>query len=312
MVLISTIPVLLYYFLEIKWIAIPWVPVALIGTAAAFVAGFRNTQTYNRLWEARQIWGGIVNTSRTWGMFVKHFVRDTNEAHQKELHQQLVYRHVAWLTALRFQLRDPKSWENVKTKSYNREYLKHYSVPEWEGDLGEELKKFLSEEERLYILSKKNRAAQLISLQSTQLKTLHQHGNISDLNYVEIENVLKDLYDQQGKSERIKNFPYPRQFASVNFYFAYILTLLLPLGFINEFSKLGEHFIWLTVPFSVLVGWIFLVLDQVGESTENPFEGGANDIPITSMSRAIEIDLRDMLDEKELPPPITPVNNILL
>ncbi len=64
-------PTLLFHLLNWKWLAIPWVPIALIGTAAAFIVGFRNTQTYNRLWEARQIYGAIVNTSRAWGILVK-------------------------------------------------------------------------------------------------------------------------------------------------------------------------------------------------------------------------------------------------
>ncbi len=312
MLFISIAPTALFYFFGWKWLAIPWVPVALVGTAAAFIAGFRNTQTYNRLWEARQIWGAIVNNSRTWGIMVKDFVRINDKAEEKELHRQLIYRHFAWLTALRFQLRESRNWENIKTKSYNREYLKYYKVPEWESDLGDELKKYLNDEEHKFILKKKNRAAQIIALQSTQIRALNEERKISDLNYVEMVNLLKDLFDQQGKNERIKNFPYPRQFSSINIYFVYVLTILLPLGFLNEFSKLGEHHIWLTIPFSVLVGWVFLVLEQIGENTENPFEGGANDIPVTSMSRAIEIDLRDMLGEENLPEPITPVNNILM
>jgi putative membrane protein len=312
MLLVSTLPTVLFYFLDWRFLAIPWVPVALVGTAAAFIAGFRNTQTYNRLWEARQIWGAIVNASRTWGIMVRDLVRTENRQDEKELHRQLIYRHFAWLTALRFQLRESRSWENVRTRSYNREYLKYYKVAEWESDAGEELKNYLGEEELRHLLARKNKAAQIIALQSAQLRQLHESGRISDLNYVEMQGLLKDLYDQQGKSERIKNFPYPRQFSSINIYFVYVMTLLLPLGFLNEFSKLGTFHVWLTIPCSTLVGWVFLVLEQIGESTENPFEGGANDIPITAMSRAIEIDLRDMLGESPLPEPMLPENNILM
>ncbi len=311
MLLASSIPTAIYYSTGWKWLAVPWVPVALVGTAAAFVAGFRNTQTYNRLWEARQIWGAIINCSRSWGIMVMDFIR-TEGAAEAGIQRTLLYRHFAWLAALRFQLRETRGWEHVKTKSYNRRYLKHYRVPEWETQLQDVLQPYLSEAECGAILKKKNRATQLIAAQSAQLTQLNQEGRINDLNYVEMERLLKELYDQQGKCERIKNFPYPRQFASINLYFVYLLTLLLPLGFISEFSKLGNGFVWLAIPFSVLVGWIFLVLEQVGESTENPFEGGANDIPMTSMSRTIEIDLRDMLGETNLPEPITPVNNILM
>ncbi|WP_238640184.1 bestrophin family protein [Chryseobacterium elymi] len=316
MLILSIIPTLLFYFLDWQWLAIPWVPVALLGTATAFISGFKNTQTYNRTWEARQVYGAIINNSRAFGIMIKDFIRSEDKILEKQLHHEFIYRHFAWLTALRFQLREIKSWENIKIKSYNREYLQYYKVPEWESSLDEELRGLLSEEERQYILSTKNRATQIVALQSSRLKKLNEEDKISAYNYVALENQLKELYDQQGKCERIKNFPYPRQFSSINLYFTNALCLLMPLGFIGEFSKMtekfGENIIWLAIPFSILLGWVFLVLEQIGESTENPFEGNANDIPITQISRNIEIDLREMLGEKDLPPAIAAQNNILM
>lgn len=306
LVILATIPTALFQIFDLKWIAIPWVPVALVGTAAAFIIGFKNTQTYNRLWEARQIWGGIVNTSRTWAIMSKDFVK----ADKKEI-EILFYRHCAWLTALRFQLRKPQPWENSK-KPHNIEYSKYFKVPEWDGKLEEELKKYLSEEELNYVIGKKNRATQLIALQSKHIKSLRAEGKIDPYEYVEMERRLADLYDHQGKCERIKNFPYPRQFASINLFFVWLLVLMLPFGMLNEFQKLGEHFVWLTIPFTVIVSWVFTSMEKVGEATENPFEGGANDIPMAALSRTIEIDLRDMLDENNLPDPIASENNILM
>lgn len=316
MLLISSVPTTLFYFLDWKWLALPWVPVALLGTATAFISGFRNTQTYNRSWEARQVYGAIINSSRAMGIMVRDFLRTPEKASEAALHRQIIYRHLAWLTALRFQLRETKSWENVKTRSYNRQYLKYYKVPEWESTLDQELKSFLNYEELQYILSTKNKAAQLIATQSAQLRTLNEQGMIADYSYVALESLLKDLYDQQGKCERIKNSPYPRQFSSINLYFTNMLCLMLPLGFLGELSKLtdrlGENIVWLAIPLSVLLGWVFLILEQIGESTENPFEGNANDIPVTQISRNIEIDLREMLGERELPQPLVAVNNILM
>lgn len=309
---IAFIPTFLYEVAGWKWLGIPWVPVALIGTAAAFIAGFRNNATYDRMWEARKIWGAIVNSSRTWGIMVKDYIRDNDPETEKDLHRTLIYRHIAWLTALRFQLRIPKNWENVHNKKYNREYRKKYPVAEWETDLTEELKPYLSENDRQYILGKTNRATQLIALQSRHLKELNRNGRLDTLCLVEMENILKDFYVFQGQGERIKNFPYPRQFASINLFFIRLLVWMLPFGMLHEFDKLGPYWVWLTIPFSVVVGWVFTSLEQVGESTENPFEGSANDIPMAALSRTIEIDLRDMLDETELPPAIEAVNNILM
>ncbi|RYY15941.1 MAG: multidrug transporter [Chitinophagaceae bacterium] len=309
---ISFIVTFSFEVLGLRWLAVPWVPIALIGTAAAFIAGFRNTQTYNRVWEARTLWGAIVNSSRTWGIMVQDFVRHSDPQIEKQIQETLIYRHIAWLTCLRFQLREIKPWENIKTRSYNTEYLQNYRVPEWESDLSESLRPLVSDADHSFILAKKNRAAQIIAMQSAQLRTLQTTGMIEPLFYVELENILKELYQHQGGCERIKNFPYPRQFASINLFFIRLLLIILPFGMLNEFSRLGPGLVWLTIPFTMLVGWVFATLEQVGEATENPFEGGANDVPITTLARNIEIDLRDMLGESGLPSPIAPQHEILL
>lgn len=305
---LATVPTVLYHCFDVQWVSIPWVPIAMIGTAAAFIIGFKNTQTYNRLWEARQIYGSIVNASRSWGIMVTGFIKDEENG---KIHRELIYRHLAWLTALRFQLREFRSWENTH-KIYNLEYLKYYKVPERESILDEELKPLINDEEQQYILSKKNRATHLIDRQSKALKKLKTEGYLSELNAIEMENMLVNLYEQQGKCERIKNFPYPRQFASINLFFIRLFVFVVPFGLLKEFNSLGEEMVWLNIPFSLIVTWVFTAMEKVGESTENPFEGGANDVPITALSRTIEIDLREMLNEKDIPAPLQPVNNILM
>ena len=113
--LLAALATVLYAVVGWTWLSIPWVPIALLGTAAAFLVGFKNNATYARSWEARQIWGGIVNSSRSWGIMVRDFIHDTSasEADVKQAHQRLIYRHVAWLTALRYQLREPRNWETI-------------------------------------------------------------------------------------------------------------------------------------------------------------------------------------------------------
>ena len=63
---IATAVAVLYDVMGLHWLQLPWTPLALIGTAVAFLIGFQNNAAYGRAWEARKIWGGIVNESRTW------------------------------------------------------------------------------------------------------------------------------------------------------------------------------------------------------------------------------------------------------
>lgn len=314
---VAVVPTVLYAVAGWKWLVIPWLPIALIGTAVAFVVGFKNNASYERMWEARRAWGGIVNASRAWGILVKDYVTNKHalaplpENELKEVHRRLIYRHLAWLTALRFQLREPRGWESMD-KAYNAEYRQKYSVHEQENHLHQELAKFLGEEEIKYVIEKKNKAAQIIGLQSKHLRELLDAGLIEDFRHMELEKTLVEFYNHQGVCERIKNFPYPRQYATLNLFFVKLFVLMVPFGMLQEFDKLGLKLVWLNIPFSALVSWVFVSMEKIGEATENPFEGSANDIPITALSRTIEIDLKEMLDEMEIPPAIQPVHQILM
>lgn len=310
---IATVPTVLYAS-GLYFVALPWQPIAILGTALAFIVGFKNNASYGRIWEARQIYGAIINDSRSFA----YTLRDALGGKQSETAKKMFYRHFAWLTALRFQLREPRSWENMQRRS-NQEFLQNrYSIPEWESRLEEELRKYLPEDELSYILSKKNKATQLIALQSETLAALKKEGVINDFQWKELQTGIIRLTDDQGKAERIKNFPYPRNFASVATYLMFVFVILLPFGLLKEYSRIGDstflegYTIWFNIPFSAIVTWVFHTLDTIGESSVNPFEGSANDVPITQISRTIEIDMLDMLDEKDLPEPIVPSKNIVL
>lgn len=314
LVFMGIVPVLFYYAWDVRWIALPWTVIALLGTATAFIIGFRNSQTYSRTWEARQIWGSILNLSRAWGVIARDFINN------KELSQLLVYRHLAWLTALRYSMREVRGWETMN-QAHNLEWQqKIFSVPEYESPLEDELEKFIEESELKYILKTRNKATQLLSLQSEEVKRLYESGELDNYRFLEMQAMIKDLYDVQGKTERIKNFPYPRQFATVNKFLVEIFNFLLPFCMLTEFDRLNDsvsgimkgQMVLLVIPFSVLISWVFTSLDQVGESTENPFEGSANDVPISQICRVIEIDMREMLGEKNLPNPLVPKNHIVL
>ena len=211
-----------------------------------------------------------------------------------------------------------------------------YDVQEKTIPFEDAIAPYISEEDKKYIQSKTNKATHLLSLQSKQLRNLKEKGLIWEFSFLEMEKMLVELFTFQGRNERIKNFPYPRQFATLNLFFVWIFIILLPFGIMTEFDQIGnevllkmaqgmrnpglrawyqalaQNFVWISVPFSVIISWIFHTMERIGEVSENPFEGGPNDIPITSMSRGIEIDIRQMLDEEGLPAPVEAVNTILM
>lgn len=318
-----TLVACIHEFFHYKWMSIPWLPLSIIGTAVAFYVGFKNNQAYDRLWEARKIWGAIINSSRAWGSAVKGYVSNqfaTEKYSEEELYaikKTLIYRHIAWLYALRSQLLLPTPWEHISqgkhvAKTAER-YKKNIGVGLLNDDITmDELPQFLDRNEYERLINYKNTATQIIDQQAQDLQELREKNIIDDFRHVELQKVLYDFYVHQGKCERIKKFPLPRQYGGMSAIFVGIFIFLLPFGMVSEFHKLGEIGAWLSIPFSVLVAWIYLCMELVGDYSENPFEGLGNDIPMFSLCRVIEIDLREMLGETELPPPVEAVNGVLM
>lgn len=317
-----TLIALVFYFLEWEWMIIPWVPVALIGTAEAFLVGFKNNQAYDRLWEARKIWGGIVNSSRSFAAMVYAF--DTEQEHigmfdLEKKRKTIVYRHIAWLYALREQLLVPTEWEHIKAEEtdhfknidHKRNRLIKAGFPDY-SRTSIFLNKYLSEEESGLQSTYKNFATYLISQQAKDINELKNDGILSDFNQMQLQTCLNEFYGFQGQAERIKKFPSPRQFASTAFIFNILFITLLPLGLVSEFAKLGDWGIWVSIPFCIIVGWIYIIMELVGDYSENPFAGLMFDIPMLSICRTIEIDLLQMTGETELPEPVASKNGVLV
>lgn len=337
-IIIGTVPVFLFKGLGLYWLHLPWLPIGVVGTAVAFIVSFKNNASYDRLWEARKIYGGIVNGSRSFTLMLNDFITNEHaktpleDAELFAIRKQIVMRHVAWMTSLRHALRQHKDWEFSKMDKADQEYLSRLEIREFKYSLSEELQGYVSDAELEEILSKSNKQGACLNLQSRHIKKLKEAGLIEDFRHMEIQAMLTEFFTLQGKVERIKNFPYPRQFATLNYYFVWIFILLLPLGMMHEFETIGmevveaiqahmkvhtspihpiveyvgRYFIWFTIPFTVIVSWIFHTMERIGENTENPFEGNSNDVPITTMSRGIEIDIREMIgdDKEQIPAPI--------
>lgn len=305
----------LYSLAGWTFLAVPFVPIATIGTAVAFYVGFKNNSSYERLWEARRIWGSLLNSSRTWGMMIIDYVSNLNAPvaiSQNELYrirQQLVYRHIAYLNALRVQLRCRPIWQeevNLGTQLIDNQC-------EFDQfQLDKELSLFLDDEEAVFFAKHQNPAAQLIKRQSEQLHELRSKGLISEFYHSDLEKTLAEFYNHQGAAERIKSFPFPRQYAFFSYVFVWLFVLILPFGLLTEMAKSNSWHLWLTVPFYSAIAWVFYTMEVVGDTSENPFENSINDIPMTAICRSVEIDLREMLGEVDLPPRIQPVKNILM
>lgn len=266
---------------------IPFSIVGTLSTALAIFLAFRNNSAYARWWEARKIWGGVVNISRSIGRQVTSFSQLSEQPAEEiaAFQREIVYRHLAWINTLRLQLRGNSSLDEVQP--------------------------FLDEEELKWLSERKNRATQLVQKQGERLTAARRSGLLTESRYHEmLDESLTELYDLQGKAERIKNTPLPRQYCYFPRVFLFLFVTLLPCGMISLLHEVGAA--WLVIPLTSAVSFMFYVLMRVGEFNEDPFESRYSDTPMTALCRTIEIDMREQLGETDLPPKLEPVDGILM
>lgn len=295
----------LYHVCNLHYVALPFLPIATVGTAVAFYVGFKNNSSYDRLWESRKIWGEVTNISRA---MVSYAIAAMRGKEPEEL-RIFVYRHLAFINILRLQLRKKNVWD--ESNEYTRMSKECFSNRPFEEESVEVLNTF-ARDEAVELVKFRNIAVELIKRQMNTLIKFKDKGWIDSYEHSDLLRLCSDFCNHQGKAERIKTFPFPRQYAFFSEVFVYIFVGLLPFGLIGEFAKLSPNHEWLTIPFSVLISWLFITMEKVGDTSENPFEGSLNDIPMSAICRNIEIDLRSLLGETNLPEPLQAVDDILM
>ncbi len=308
-VLLSSIVFFMYEMLDWKWVGIPFLPVGTIGTAVAFYVGFKNNSSYERLWEARKIWGSITNNCRSFGMLVSSL----NTLEQEKI-KTFLERQMAWCNILRLQLRSVSNrWSpGWVPREVELVLKKGGQLTDETENVESYFNKFLSESERQIIQGKSNQASEILRLQVNAVTELEQSKTLNSFESDRLQRLLASCVEMQGGAERIKNFPFPRQYAYFSIVFVWIFVLLLPFSLVHELAKNSHELTWLVVPFSTLISWMFLTMEQVWDTSEDPFERGVNDIPMTAICRNIEIELYEMIGVKELPQKIQPVEDILM
>lgn len=275
----------LHEIFDIRELSIPFNAVATLSTALAIYLGFKNNNAYERWWEARKIWGLIVNYSRAWAREVLTMILPNGEKNEEResLQARLLYRHIAFVNTLRVFLRRKYDYNDTNIKE----------IIEVKNGYGE-VKKFLSDAEFYEMLTKKNPPNYLLQLQGDDLRTAYENGWLTDFRFVKLSETLTEFNNHQGMSERIKNTPLPRPYSFFSRVFVTIHGTLIPFAFIEELG-------WVNIPLSIVINFVFLALDYVGERTEDPFENRMDDAPLSSISLTIEENVKEMYGDVNMP-----------
>jgi putative membrane protein len=316
----SVLVVILFELAGWSALVMPVLPVTLIGIAVSLYLGFKSTSSYHRWWEARQHWGTVITSSRAWATQVESLLYDRTRQVSPEIRKELIYRQLGFVYALAYQLRRTS---RLKPGSHKSIFARRRPVDAAEALLAvpEIFGRFLSPQEYAAARAVNNPAGWLILRQGKRLRELAQAGMLDDIQQSAMVDRLAVLLSAQGGCERIKNTPFPRQIAHFGTVFTWIFVLLLPLAFLDvfeheaiqhDYTTIATHrFMYTLVPFTLLISWVFFMMEKISDSSEDPFEGGVHDVPVSAICRTIEIDLRQALGETDVPAPLAPVDDVL-
>ena len=307
-------------FLQVShwyFLTIPPQILTIIGSALAIILAFKNQQCYARFNEALSLSGQLTTNSLILANKLTATVGSLDAEQCGSRLKEIFYRHFAWLTSLRFFLREKKIWENTFEPG-NARFLAKFPAPESQSVLKDELKKYLSDAELQKVIAHRgDKEAFILHLQYEAIRDLCKKKLIDEYILTVLTSALDDLVRSQGALKRVKNYPYARNYYSIAVMLVAMFVALVPFGLFPLAQEIGkptgiEHWTaWLNVPFSAVVGWLFVSLEKVGENSSNPFEGGSNDVPISSIARRIEIEMRIMLGEQTELKPIEAKGDIL-
>ena len=252
-------------------------PFTLLGIALSLFLGFRNNASYQRWWEARGLWGQLVYDTRSFTRQVLSYIDDESEkGHDSQ--RRLVYLSIAFTHALRHRLRDSAPWQDVERfvePVYHASMQQAQNLPDY-----------------------------LLRLLGKELGYCRHQRLTSDLMLQNMDERINSMTVVLSACERIHSTPLPFAYTLLVHRTTYLYCFMLPFGLV---SSLG----WVTPLICGVIAYTFFGLDALSEELEEPFGLAANQLPLTALSRNIEINLLEALGKTELPPNIMAKNGYL-
>ncbi|GGE65529.1 putative membrane protein [Pedobacter psychrotolerans] len=251
---------------------IPEMPIAIptfIGTAISVILSFKINQSYDRWWEARKIWGSIVNDSRSFVLQLQSFISHNKNDEIKEL----AYRHIAWCFSLGQSLRGNNALEN--------------------------LDRYISDKDLKAIESHNNKPLALLQLNTLQIADLREKGELELFSHIQINNTLVNFSNAMGMAERIKSTVFPKTYRLFLHFFIYIFVVTLSIALRNIDS-------FFEIPLLLVISSAFFLLEKSATHLQEPFNNKPTDTAVTTIATTIEINIKQLLGEDNVPEPLAP------
>ena len=277
-VYVLIIATIVYYFTQKYRQLIPDMPLsipAFLGTAISVILSFKLNQSYDRWWEARKVWGSIVNDSRTLVLQLQSFINKGNE----KIIREIAFRHIAWCYSLGQSLRGLNPTEN--------------------------LERLVSPNDMTAIVKHNNKPLALLQLNTLAIADLKDNGQLDIFSQIQINNTLANFSNWMGMAERIKNTVFPSTYRLFLHFFIYIFVITLCIALRDIESRFE-------IPLLLVISSAFFLLEKSATHLQDPFRNQPTDTPVTTIANGIEINIKQMLNEQDIPEPKKPEGFYLL
>lgn len=269
--LVTGLTTLLYLRWLHAYFTVPPFVITVLGTAIAFFIGFVNNGAYGRWWEARQIWGALLNDSRSWSRTVLAYPDHPDRG----LQQRMIRRHLAFLNALAGSLRQT-------------------------GDTHYETYLTLADSDRVRSFASVPTA--ILRLQAEDVYQMQKSGQIDGFRLQRLDQLLGQFTTSMGQAERIKNTVFPTTYVYSTRLFIWIFIVLCTVVIADTLNYWSVVLTW-------LIGFVYLTTYLSGQTLLNPFDNEPSDTPISSIVRTAEINLLQDLGETTIPKPLAAIDD---
>jgi len=271
--LMSGVFQLLKHFFASYLPVLPLQLATVLGGGISLLLAFNISQSYDRWWEARKVWGAIINDSRSLVLQAQGFIagEELPTPGPAAALQALAYRQIAWCYSLGQALRGL--------------------------DASAGLASYLAEAEQMYLQTHTNKPLALLALHTNQLKTLYWQGALNAFQHVQLDATLVRLCDALGRAERIRNTVFPTSYRLLIHFFIYLFLGTLSLSLVET---VGD---W-EVPLLLTIATTYFLLERTARYLQDPFSNRPTDTPVTALARTVEINLKQLLGEAQVPVPL--------
>lgn len=246
-------------------------PFSLVGIALAVFLGFRNNASYDRYWEARKLWGQLLNTARSLTRQALTLPRSTGpngaaaDADVREFAQVLS----ALPHALRHQLRHTDAREDLAAR---------LPAPLFER-----------------VMAARYRPIAIVQWLGEWVQRRTQAGALDGVAALAFDRNLNELSNSIGGCERIAGTPLPFAYSVMIHRTVYFFCAALPFGLVESIGSF-------TPVFAVFVAYTFMAHEAIASQLEDPFGTEDNDLALNALSNTIEDAVLDILGEPSPPP----------